>query len=182
MATKKAVTANDKKNNGATVFYGGTADGKNVTNVLSLETAGYWGRKNVGVVESSNIATTYALSAGNFAKMTAGRYVIMRNCSYLAGTSNTTLQSGAGDFGRRPINWSESARRLHITSWNYATGVATKGGSAGASYDYVNIGTTTHIDHAAHPTRAIPGELTVTDHHLARDATPTNKDYPAKTG
>jgi len=59
------------------------------------------------------------------------------------------------------------------------TGIATKGGSAGAVSNYVKMdGTTAATDDAANPTRAIPGELV----YMYGALTPKQDDYKAKTG
>ena len=63
--------------------------------------------------------------------------------------------------------------RIHISSINYVTGIATDGGSAGNNVSF-------NADHAATPTRAVPGEFTILEDFVT--FTNNNKDYPAKTG
>ena len=63
--------------------------------------------------------------------------------------------------------------RIHITSIAYATGIATDGGNAGDNVSF-------NADHAATPTRAVPGEFTILEDFVT--FTNNNKDYPAKTG
>jgi len=71
-------------------------------------------------------------------------------------------------------------RRDHITAMDYGTGRATRGGSAGNAFNYVQAGdgSTAATDDAANPTRAIPGELV----YMHGALTPKQDDYKAKTG
>lgn len=181
MAQVKAISSNAIKNNGATVPRGGAiVSGGPVTSAPDNLTQGYTS-KGVGGTQvisqtGANIGTQKAVTANAFARtMVAGQYVMMRY-GYIAGSATNFLNSGAADFGRRSIHYKENRRTYHITSWDYETGVATKGASTNDTFN---------DDHAARPTRAIPGELTITDHGLATTgslAVPLNTDYPAKTG
>lgn len=181
MAQVKAITGNPIKNNGATVPRGGAiVTGGPVTSAPDNLTQGYTS-KGVGGTSvlsktGSNIGTQKAVTANAFARqMVAGQYVMMRY-GYIAGSSTNFLNSGAADFGRRSINYKENRRSYHITSWNYETGAATKSGDTNDDFGR---------DDAARPTRAIPGELTFTEHGMAATgalAVPLNTDYPAKTG
>jgi hypothetical protein len=106
--------------------------------------------------------------------MTPTQYM-MYGQGYIAGTASIFMNSGAADFGRRSIHSKTNRRTVHITSWNYETGAATKGADTDDSFG---------ADHAATPTRAIPGEFQYTDHGMAKTGTlavPTQADYPAKT-
>lgn len=181
MAQTTAKANQPVKNNGAVVPRGGAiATGGPVTSAPDNLTQGYTS-KGVGGTDvlsktGSNIGTQKAVTANAFARqMVPGQYVMMRY-GYIAGSATNFLNSGAADFGRRSIHYKENRRSYHITSWNYTTGAATKSGDTND-----NFGT----DDAARPTRAIPGELTLTDHGLAKSgslAVPLNTDYPAKTG
>ena len=107
-----------------------------------------------------------ALTAGDFAKMTAGSYVMRRVTTTLAGVANTTLLTGASDFGRRSNNSNLTVRFTKLATYSGLTGAATY-----TDYNYALT------DDAANPTRAIPGEFTIKEH----GGDPTNKDYGAKT-
>lgn len=181
MAQTTAKASQPVRNNGATVPRGGAiATGGPVTSAPDNLTQGY-NSKGVGGTSvisqtGSNIGTQKAVSANTFARtMVAGQFVMMRY-GYIAGSQTNFLNSAAGDFGRRSIHYKENRRSYHITSWSYTTGAATKGAPTNDDFGR---------DDAARPTRAIPGELTFTDHGLAKSgslAVPLNTDYPAKTG
>lgn len=180
--TAKVVSGQPVKDNGATVIYGGTADGKNVTQVLSSAVVGYHSGKHGSVVPSpvshgtDPKGVSKAISANAFATMTAGKYVGKKYTGSQQAVS--LLESGAADFGRRSIHLNESRfTSLQISAgWNYVTGQflstpSTQTDSFGS-------------DHAARPTRAVPGELQYTDHSMARSGTaavPKLADYEAKT-
>jgi hypothetical protein len=160
---------------------GGNIDGKNVTNAPNEEILGYRsGLHGAAVVEG--VATHKPLSGGEFARMREGLYVTRRIAESLAGVDNDVLLSGASDFGRRSIHFLESNRRIDIVDWSYITGEATFGGSEGDLFNYHNIRGSGDIDDAAHPTRAVPGELVYTDTHLAIDGVPKSDVYKPKTG
>ena len=181
MAQTTARAGRPVKNNGAVVPRGGDiASNGPVTSAPDTLTQGYTS-KGVGGTSvisqtGSNIGTQKAVSANAFARtMVAGQFVMMRY-GFIAGSSTNFLNSGAADFGRRAIHYKENRRSYHITSWDYETGVATKGAPTNDDFGR---------DDAARPTRAIPGEFTFTDRGIATSgslAVPLNTDYPAKTG
>ncbi len=96
-------TAGSTRNNGGTILRAG-----NVASPL-------WDNLNIGlryaltgpiVYNTSSLSGNRkihdkALSAGNFATMTAGSYIIRRITTTLAGQSNTVLRSPAAGFGNR---------------------------------------------------------------------------------
>jgi hypothetical protein len=181
MAETKAKSTQPIRNNGGVVPRGGAITaGSPITSAPDNLTQGYTslgvgGTKPISSA-SANIGTQKAVSAGTFARnMVTSQYVMMRY-GFVGGAASTFLNSGAADYGRRSINFKTNRRSYHITSWNYVTGAATKSGDTNDSFN---------DDHAATPTRAIPGELTYTDHGLARTgslAVPLRDDYKAKTG
>lgn len=166
-----AVTNTSTKNNIGTIRGGGTI-------VSPL-----WTSQNVGDTANSAFGTgpklgtagmAKAVSAGTFAVMEAGSYIIRKVTTTLAGVANTVLRSGASDFGhRRSIHSIQSVRNSFLTtqSWAYVNGVLT----------YTNTVTNSHTaysaDNAAAPTLAVPGELT----YLPNGKTPYNDNYKEKT-
>lgn len=105
---------------------------------------------------SGNVGTASAFT--NFAYgMTAGEYIMRKQCNYVNGSANTLLTSCASDVGiRRSIAKIEGTRAMgsgYLTSWDYVTGAITKGANAGAAVSFGD-------DNAARPTDATPGELT----------------------
>lgn len=168
------------KNNGGTALHAGNIGNRNLTNNLSLSTngfkTGFYGSRvplAVSPYSSGNVGTLKPLSAGRFAEMERGKYLILGYSNRIAQTNNSILSVPASDFSRKMtlINAFYGARRLHITSWDYVTGVATKGGNAG---DLVTFG----ADHAAAVTDAVPGELT----YMYGAILPRQDDYKAVTG
>ena len=164
------VKAGAVHNNGSTILNGGNVTSP-TTNNLTIRNSVYksvYGSHPVLAVQvasSGNLGTLKIKSTGSFGKLTAGEYNVRLLGTTLAGVSTYVLRSGASDWGvRRPIAKLESGRRLHITSWNYATGAATFGGSRGAS---VSFGT----DYAARPSMAVPGKLTFFTGKLVPSAT-----------
>jgi hypothetical protein len=99
-------------------------------------------------------------------KQVPGRYIIRKDCDYVNGVANTTLNSCASNSSERmrAIPYIESVRSLGSgvsTTWNYETGAITKGDGAGESRAFINpVGGGTCSDSAARPTNAVPGELT----------------------
>ena len=179
MAQKKAISGNPYRNNGMTIPGGGTTTtGSPVTSTDRNLIQGYTS-KGVGGTRaalSSTLGTEEVTSSRAFGyPMAAGKFIMTRY-GFVGGVASTFLNSGASDFGRRSIHSKTNRRSYHITSWNYETGAATKGDNTNDDFG---------ADHAATPTRAIPGELTYTHHGMAYSgalAVPLNADYGPKTG
>lgn len=175
----KAVSGNNVKNNGATIPRGGNIDSSStVTSAPDNVTQGAGHTSGTKPLQKtgSNIGTMKAVSSATFAGNYAGKYVVLRGVGSIHGADSYMLNSGAADFGRRSIHGKTNRRSYHITSWNYVTGAATKGSDTNDDMG---------ADHAATPTRAIPGELVITDRSIAKSgalAVPLQTDYPEKTG
>lgn len=179
MAVTRAISANAVRNSGGTIPTAGTvATGSPITNTNRGLIQGYTSRGVGGTVASAkaSLGTDEAIASRAFAfPMSAGKYVMRRN-GFMGGTNATFLNSGASDFGRKSIHSKTNRRTYHITSWNYETGVATKGAPTNDSFG---------ADHVTTPTRAIPGEFTYTSHGMARSgalAVPLAADYGPRTG
>lgn len=177
----KAVSANAYKNNGATVMYGGNVPSGGRTNSLDYT---YIGRRSFfpgpKVVSGR---TGKALTSGTFAYQAAGKWVMVGGnvTATLAGVANTSLQSGAADFGRRSINKMVNLRSTFVTAWAWTAGstttyAATKSnqnivaGTIGNADEYGN-------DNESTSSRTLPGELT----YMKGAVAPVNADYPART-
>lgn len=177
MAIGKAISGNPYRDNGATVSRGGNiTTGSPVTNAPDTTVQGYQKGNGSVVIAKASQGTGKAVSANAFARsMVSGQYVMMRY-GFIAGSQSNFLTSGAADFGRRSIHWQKHRESYHITSWNYVTGAATKGANTTDDFG---------ADHAATPTRAVPGEFQYTDHGMAKSgslAIPLSADYEAKKG
>ena len=186
------ISGSTTRNNGATVLGGGNIDTSTNT-VSSAPSLKSFLDNHSHVVGSRVLAITgtkwkpgitSSKSGGSMAYQPTKedpQFLIRGVASKVNNTSNTVLYSGASDkAGRRAINHLAKNHRYDITSIDYKTGIATKGGSAGDAFNYVQVddGSTAATDDAANPTRAIPGELV----YMHGSLTPKQDDYKAKTG
>jgi len=191
MATT-TISGSTTRNNGATVLGGGNIDTSTNT-VSSAPSLKSFLDNHSHVVGSRVLAVTgtkwkpgitSSKSGGSMAYQPTKedpQFLIRHVASKVNNASNTVLYSGASHkAGRRAINHLAKNHRYHITSINYVTGIATKGGSAGNAFNYVQAGdgSTAATDDAANPSRAIPGELV----YMYGALTPKQDDYKAKTG
>tara|TARA_R100000808_G_scaffold5713_1_gene17171 strand:+ start:13792 stop:14361 length:570 start_codon:yes stop_codon:yes gene_type:complete len=102
------------------------------------------------------------------------QFLIRGHSSKINNVASTLLTFPGSETGERvAIHDLSETERIHITSINYVTGIATDGGNAGDNVSF-------NADNAATPTRAVPGEFTILEDFVT--FTNNNKDYPAKTG
>lgn len=165
-----------KRNDGGVVLEGGDiASGGPITVAPGYTTTSF----RSGVHGAHPVVSTggmvKAKSTYTFAyKQVATQFIGHRYAGYINGTANTLLETGSSDTSQhRSINRLNTTRRYNITAWSYVTGAATKGGNAG---DEVDFGS----DHAATPSRAIPGEFVYME-GKGNDVGATQDDYDAKT-
>lgn len=141
---------------------------------------------------------TYGTVQGTFGVMTAGNYIVRRLSGVtLRGTASDLLRSGGSDYHiRRSIHKVEHGRTTKVAAairagyWDIYNGVFTTAPSdADDSIGNVAGSTVTNgtADHAATPTRAVPGELVYRQSGVQTAGTGTAdgvqlNDYPAKTG
>jgi hypothetical protein len=137
---------------------GATARSLNTVHVITAEDTNTF-TTDVPYVASAT-AGTYKKVRGTFG-MEAGSYVIRGVSEELAGIANTTLRSGASDFGiRRAIHKREAVRTVRTTTairagyWNNITGQWTTRPTI--ANDISDLGT----DEAATPSYVEPGKLT----------------------
>jgi|14BtaG_2_1085337.scaffolds.fasta_scaffold00598_10 hypothetical protein len=165
------------RNNGATVLKGGDIDtSATVTNAPYEGIVSFRSGKHGGEPNESSSHNQKAVSAGTWATMVAGSYVTRKIAETLAGVANTVLLFGNSDYGRRSIHYKTNRRSYQITDWSYITGAR-----EGVTTSNDAFGD----DHAATPTRAVPGELVYFDHAPAASgslAVPLYDDYEEKTG
>ncbi len=171
------------KNNGGTVFYGGTpAANSPITVSTPLSTMGF----RAGISEAGpqlntdqNIGCTTVKSGINFATMVAGQYILFGYSSKVGGSANTILQVGGSMGQKRSQNYAlKYVRTNHYvldsvnggsSGWNYITGLPATNPSV-MSTDTVN-------EEAYMGTWLIPGRLTT----LSTGKTPVTASYPRKT-
>lgn len=184
-----ALTGGAKGNeNGATVLHGGNVDSTAVTNskalMDNLDSGPSYGSKVVAITGTKHkpgIQTSKGSGALAYQPASSDPQFLLRGySSKINNVDSTVLQiAGADSGGRAKKAGVVKTHRYHITSIAYTTGIATKGGSAGAVSNFVQSdGSTAATDDALQTTRAIPGELVFM--HGAK--TPTQADYSAKTG
>ncbi len=202
----KAVSGNNYKDNGATVVWGGAATTTgltpgvtNVPDVVVTTQVGYATRQRVPLPETdstiaagTDTAPTYKpLSAGTFAIMAAGVYIIKAGPDRLiAGVVNADIgkpSNPIATYRKHAVRSRYQIRTIKISSWNYATGAATIT-SDGSTADTVASadGWNTYANYrladdaassATSPTLAVPGELT----YRTGAPAPVTDEYQART-
>lgn len=164
------ITGSAQVQDGGMTIYGGTIVGSRMSTRGVSETA----QLGTPVLTSSMDNLHAAISGGNFALMTKGKYVVKRVTTELAGSANTALLSGSSEHGnRRSINYAESFAQtfLHSLTWTSdAEGMPTF--SFTKSTNTASVG----VDSEGRSTRTAPGELV---YGLAQGA--ITDDYSAKT-
>lgn len=158
MATKQAdgtsaVTTTSTRNNRGVIRHGGVIGStrfiaRPIREVQPLM---------MGNIVWNNADIDVALSSGIYNAQRAGKYVMKKVTTELAGLTKTTLRSGGADFGqRRPIHFIESIRTTFLHSWTWTS-------NSEGHPTYTGVKTTTlnnfGTDDAARPSRLVPGEL-----------------------
>ncbi len=164
-----AVTAATTNNAGGSFIGGGTTTSSNMDAIRSRKGSLYGQQFTV----STTLGAAKALSGGPLSSMTAGKYVIMRNTTELATVAKTNLQSGGSrpEF-RRSIHSIQNARAAFMSAYTI-----TGGDGQTVSYTIDTTNTTFADDHAAAPTRAVPGEFV----YKTGSKIPVQADYVART-
>lgn len=186
MSTQAAISGNATKNNGGVVKKGGKVDTSGpITKVRTLMDDAVitsYGAKvalSSGSTGSSGNLGTYN-SMTNFAyNMVAGRYIMKKSHSYTNGSSDSTLNTGASDFGHVPA--AIESTRVYGSgvdqSFDIYTGSFTKGDSAGRKAEFKQSGGSLSDD-AFNPSDAVPGELAYKTGALE----PVQDEYKPRTG
>jgi len=173
----KAITANPVRDNGATVLMGGNIDSNSatVTQSLGKEITGAGRKAQPGPVASAHTGAQKSNSAGTFAVLAAGHYVMKGGniTTQLAGVAYRGLRGGGNQNQIRGIHFLFTRKTVLIDSWDYATGAATFNLNNPSDDDFDINGS-----HAV-PTRALPGNVVTLP--TGRE-TPTTTALPAKTG
>lgn len=168
MAEQKAVSGNayKRQNSGVVGGLGGTIGGSLFVEVrpgnASYQSGAYPSEASTDLQKAANSRA--------FGALTANKYVILGYSDELGGVASDAVKR-AGSFPGRSIHSKTTYKtyRQNLTGWNYTTG---------AYLDTVTVATDNFgADHAATPTLAVPGELTL----LYGQASPQNLDYAART-
>lgn len=146
------------------------------------------------VIDDDNVATSviytiddstegdFRTVSGSFAVMVTGRFIARyMSGGFVANVANDIMRSPASNYHRNHNHPIQTTRRLDETSWDYVSGVLTKGAAAGDLVTFIDPavagGATAARDSAAFPTYAIPGELVYMEGPLL----PIQADYPPRT-
>lgn len=182
MATTKPISGNVQRNNGGTVINAGNLGSngvitRNLTLLEDVQTEKGGLYQAVSPVDSGNLGTLKAKTGNPFDYQHDG-YIVVGHTSTVGGAAQTALQGGASDFnvGKQGLHFSNGNNRYDISSWDYVTGAATKGGNAGDSVTFYDPENKTSIAREPYPTNAVPGEFTT----MVTGLTPTKNDYPAR--
>jgi hypothetical protein len=176
MASKQvngsAVTNTSTRNNSGVVRRGGNIASTKFVAQNELGAADDMYASGVKMTNLSGLAKS--VSAGTFAVMEKGSYIIRKVTSTLAGVANTVLKSGGSDFGNRnAIHKIENVRGTFLSGLSWA-----KDHDGQPTYIFTKSETYTALgnDNAARPSLAVPGELV-----YVVGKTPVQDDYKAKT-
>jgi len=138
---KTTLSGATERHNGGTVIMAGnvgsTSKTKNLSIIASLHKTVYASKANE---DNANAGLAdRPLANGDYAKMTKSRFIAKYlTGGYIAGIENSSINQMARDPSMKTTHKNETARRLHITSWNAVTGAATKGANHGNSYNFIN--------------------------------------------
>ena len=193
--------SNQPKVDGSTMVYGDgtepTSDNRTNINVVALgstETELYGAQVIRGSASGNGVSAELPKSAGNFATMTPGQYIMRRAASSdgvfrIAGVEDNTLRSGASDYGiRRSINARTvvrgplTATAVRNNQWSVFSGawITDPTASTDGLGDVSGL-TTGGVDHAVTPTGLIPGELVYIAGNSATILVPKQDDYKVRT-
>lgn len=178
----KAIDANPLRDNGATVIMGGAIDSSStVTQALDKAITGAGREEQPGVKENAQTGAQKANSAGVFARLTAGSYIMKGGniTTNLAGVAYRGLRGGGNQMQIRGIHTLLTRKTVLIDSWDYATGAATFNGSNPSDDDFGDAALAQSGTPHTTPTRALPGNVITLP--TGRE-TPTTTALPAKTG
>ena len=146
------------------------------------------------VIDDDNVATSVIFTvndttegdfrtlSGTFATMATGRFIGRYMAGgFVANVANDIMTFPASNFHRNHNHPTQTMRRIDEESWDYVSGVLTKGAGAGVLVHYIDPlvagGATDSLDSAAFPSYAVPGELV----YMSGSLTPTQDDYPPRT-
>lgn len=171
MATRYAVADTGILNDHGIVMAGGTI----VSSRWSTRGKGETRELGTPTQTTSMSGLHKALVGGTFCVLTPSEYVIRRVTSTIAGLSNTSLRSGASDFGvRHSIHYIENIKTTFLTTLSWTSSIDGQPVYTLTKSDQsLSFGT----DDEARSNMASPGELV----YLANGKVPTQKDYPART-
>jgi len=204
--SQAAITnATQPKVDGSTMIYGDgtepTTDSRSNINVVALgstETELYGAQVIQGASSGNGVSAELPQTGGDFAKMTDGRYIMRRggsNTEFIAGVADTTLRSGASDFGlRRSINarlvvrGPLTATAIRNNQWSTFSGAwitdptdSTDGLGNVAGLTSADQSVAASGDQAVLPTGNIPGELVYIAGNSATILVPKQDDYKPRT-
>jgi hypothetical protein len=177
-----AVTANPRRDNGATVLMGGAIDSSpTVTNAPDTAITGAGRKEQPKPQANAQTGAQKANSAGVFAVLAAGQYIVKGGniTTQLAGVAYRGLRGAGNQNQIVGIHTLLTRRTVLIDSWDYATGAATFNASNPSIDDFGAAALAQAGTAYSTPTRALPGNVVITDFD---GLDPTTVALPAKTG
>ena len=192
-------TTQPKVNGGAATNIGTARD--TATNPLDnatikpLKVAVFGSTVIQGASSGNGVSAELPLTAGNFATMTEGEYIIRRVTDKIAGVSKMTLRSGASDYGirrgihqRMEVTGPLTATAVRNNQWHVYSGIwttdptaSTNGlGNVSGGTD-MDQSTVASGDHAVTAPGSVEGELQYIAGNTNTILIPVQDEYPAKT-
>lgn len=113
------------------------------------------------VAQTTTAGVRKPYSAGTFLYKAKNKYIIRSVSDTVSGVTTNIVRLVGSDYNRVALAQSRAYRRYDITSWNYVTGAATKGGSAGNAVNFHDIAANNdNLTVEAMAPNVIPGEFT----------------------
>lgn len=161
MATTKAISGNATKPYIGKIFNGGNIGNTTLFGNITLRESALDSdimKTLPAVTSTAGAAKPY--SSGTFGYQAKNQYVVRGMSGSISGVSTSLLRIPGSDYYRHPLATSVGYRRIHITSWSYVTGAATKGGNAGDAVQFHDIGANNDtLANEPYPSRSVPAEL-----------------------
>lgn len=180
MATQKIISGNAYK-----LYVGKILTAGNITDItkwadLSLRNAAKnSSTQDTKLAQTTTAGVTKPYSSGTFLYQAKNKYVIRSVSDTISGVTNDIVRIVGSDYNRKSWSPSYGNRRYHITSWNYVTGAATKGGNAGDLVKFHDIAANNNnLAVEAMSPNVIPGEFT----YRTGAPLPVNADFVNSDG
>ena len=171
MAETKAIAANPvRRRNSMTLINVGNANPIVTKNLDRNEILGYHNANPGNTVKVISNYISKGVTAGRIGSMTSGKYVIIGNTPELAGVASTVLKNSSSLGVRKSIHKIEGITTLLQVTAGWKLDGTFVAAPSTSSDDFGK-------DHAARPTRTVPGEFTYTSNGMPKDRRPTSGTY-----
>lgn len=179
MATTKIITGNAQKPYIGKIFAAGNVANTTLFQNLTIRDSAQNSSSQVTLpAQTTTAGARKPYSAGTYGYQAKNKYVVRGMSDTISGVTSSIVRIPGSDYYRNPLATFQGYRRINITSWNYVTGAATKGGNAGDLVKFHDIGANNdNLTAEPYPTRAVPGELV----YRTGASLPVQDDYNPKT-